>query len=77
MARLPVVIFEAHFCGSCVLRPAGSTPCLLSTPPHGDAVGTVFGAEPSNCTGGTLTRVGARFTGAPYPIRYDEYDPFT
>ena len=37
----------------------------LSTPPHGDAVGTVFGAEPSNCTGGTCTRVDARFTGAP------------
>lgn len=32
---------------------SGSTPCLLSTPSHGDAVGTVFGAEPSNCTGGT------------------------
>ena len=65
-ARLP----EASFRGSsmwfiCSLRPVGSTPCLLSTPPHGDAVGTVFGAEPSNCTDGTLTRVEARFTGAP------------
>jgi hypothetical protein len=49
----------------CSLRPAGSTPCLLPTPPRGDAVGTVFGAEPSNCTGGTFTRVDARFTGAP------------
>ena len=42
-----------------------STPCLLPTPPRGDAVGTVFGAEPSNSTGGTLARVDARFTGAP------------
>jgi hypothetical protein len=50
------------FIGS--LRPVGSTPCLLSTPPRGDAVGTVFGAEPSNCTVGTFTRVDARFTGA-------------
>ena len=49
----------------CSLRPVGSTPCLLPTPPRGDAVGTVFGAEPSNCTGGTFTRVDARFTGAP------------
>jgi hypothetical protein len=49
----------------CSLRPAGSTPCLLPTPPRGDAVGTVFGAEPSNCTGGTFARVDARFTGAP------------
>jgi hypothetical protein len=53
------------FIGS--LRPAGSTPCLLPTPPHGDAVGTVFGAEPSNCTGGTFTRADARFAGAPTP----------
>ena len=52
----------------CSLRPAGSTPCLLPTPPRGDAVGTVFGAEPSNCTGGTFTRVDARFTGAPGDI---------
>ena len=51
--------FEAHICGSCVLRPACSTPCLLSTPPHGDAVGTVFGAEQPNCTDGTFTRVDA------------------
>jgi len=58
-------VFEAHFCGSYILRPTGSTPCLLSTPPHGDAVGTVCGAEPSNCTDGTFTRVDARFTGAP------------
>ena len=57
--------FEAHFCGSCSLRPVCSTPCLLSTPSHDDAVGTVFGAEQSNCTGGTLTRVDLRFTGAP------------
>jgi hypothetical protein len=42
-----------------------STPCLLPTSPHGNAVGTVFGAEPSNCTGGTFTRVVTRFTGAP------------
>ena len=49
----------------CSLQPAGSTPCLLPTSPHGDAVGTVFGAEPSNCTGGTFARVDARFTGAP------------
>ena len=48
----------------CSLRPAGSTPCLLPTPPRGDAVGTVCGAEPSNCTDGTFTRVDARFTGA-------------
>ena len=61
---------ELFFRGSFVwfmgsLRPVGSTPCLLPTPPHGDAVGTVFGAEPSNCTDGTFTRVDARFTGAP------------
>ena len=65
-ARLPVVFFRGSFMwfiGS--LRPAGSTPCLLPTPPRGDAVGTVCGAEPSNCTGGTYTRVDARFTGAP------------
>ena len=37
----------------------------LPTPPRGGAVGTVFGAEPSNCTDETLTRVKARFTGAP------------
>jgi len=62
----------------CSLRPAGSTPCLpfgrlralslskrLPTPPRGDAVGTVCGAEPSNCTDGTFTRADARFTGAP------------
>jgi hypothetical protein len=36
----------------------------LPTPPRGDAVGTVFGAEPSNCTGGTFAHVDARFTGA-------------
>ena len=58
-------LFEAHLCGSFALRPAGSTPCLLPTPPRGDAVGTVFGAEPSNCTDGTFTRVDARFAGAP------------
>ncbi len=50
--------------GSLRLRPAGSTPCLLPTPPRGDAVGTVCGAEPSNCTDGTCTHVDARFTGA-------------
>src|SRR4051812_1461744 len=33
-------------------------------PPRGDAVGTVFGAEPSKCTGGTCTRVDVRFAGA-------------
>jgi hypothetical protein len=55
--------FEAHSCGSFVLQPEGSTPCLLPTPPRGDAVGTVFGAEPSNCTGGTLTRVDAQLHG--------------
>ena len=60
---------EYYFRGSslwfiCSLRPAGSTPCLLPTPPRGDAVGTVCGAEPSNCTDGTFTRVDARFTGA-------------
>ena len=49
----------------CSLRPTGSTPCLLPTSPRGDAVGTVFGAEPSNCTDGTFTRVDARFAGAP------------
>jgi hypothetical protein len=49
----------------CSLRPAGSIPCLLPTPPRGDAVGTVCGAEPSNCTDGTFTRVDVRFTGAP------------
>src|SRR4051812_26253809 len=48
----------------CSLRPAGSTPCLLPTPPRGDAVGTVFGAEPSKCTDGTFTRVDVRFAGA-------------
>ena len=52
-------------CFMCSLRPAGSTPCLLPTSPRDDAVGTVFGAEPSNCTGGTFARVDARFTGAP------------
>ncbi|WP_207910758.1 hypothetical protein, partial [Chthoniobacter flavus] len=40
--------------------------------PHGATdtayVGTVFGAEPSNCTGGTLTRVGIPFTGAPINV---------
>lgn len=36
-------------------RPAGSTPCLLPAPPHGDAVGMVFGAELSICSGGTLS----------------------
>jgi len=30
-----------------------------------DAVGTVFGAEPSHCTGGTSTRVDASIAGAP------------
>jgi hypothetical protein len=59
----------------CSLRPAGSTPCLHSTPPRGDAVGTVFGAEPSNCTDGTFTRVDARFTGAP-KARTDTFDEF-
>lgn len=49
----------------CSLRPAGSTPCLLPTPRRGDAVGTVCGAEPSNCTDGTFTRADVRFTGAP------------
>jgi hypothetical protein len=64
-ARLPVVFFRGSFMWfMCSLRPAGSTPCLLPTPPRGDAVGTVFSAEPSNCTGGTCTRVDARFTGA-------------
>jgi hypothetical protein len=61
----------------CSLRPVGSTPCLpfdglrasslprrLPTPPRGDAVGTVCGAEPSKCTGGTFTRAGMRFAGA-------------
>ena len=67
--------FEAHLCGSCSLRPAGSTPCLLPTPPRDDAVGTVFGAEPSNCTGGTLTRVEARFTGAP-KFKHRPVSPF-
>ncbi len=38
---------------------------LLPTPPHGDAVGTVFGGEQPNSTGGTLTRVDATSTGAP------------
>ena len=56
---------EAHCCGSWSLRPDGSTPCLLPTPPRGDAVGTVFGGEQSNSTDGTCTRVDARFTGAP------------
>ena len=63
--RLPVVLFRGSFMWFiCSLRPAGSTPCLLPTPPRGDAVGTVCGAEPSNCTDGTFTRVDARFTGA-------------
>ena len=48
----------------CSLRPAGSTPCLLPTTPHGVAVGSVFAAEPSNCTGGNFIRVDVRFTGA-------------
>ena len=57
-ARLPGVSFRGSFVWFiCSLRPAGSTPCLLPTPPRGDAVGTVFGAEPSNCTDGTFTRM--------------------
>src|SRR5664279_1661951 len=57
--------FEAHLCGSYVHCDLPvPTPCLLSTPPRGDAVGTVCGAEPSNCTDGTCTRVDVRFAGA-------------
>ena len=65
LARVPVTACPGRrrLGGSYVLRPAGSTPRLLPTPPRGDAVGAVFGAEPSNCTGGTSTRVDARFTG--------------
>ncbi len=64
-ARLPGVSFRGSFMWFIwLLRPAGSTPCLLPTPPRGDAVGTVFGAEPSKCTGGTCTRVDVRFAGA-------------
>ena len=59
----PRLIYVVHlFIATCL----SSTACLLPTPPHGDAVGSVFGAEPSNCTGGTLTHVDARFTGAPH-----------
>src|SRR5215210_9533950 len=65
-ARLPEVPFRGSFMWFiCSLRPAGSTPCLLPTPPRGDAVGTVCGAEPSKCTGGTFTRADVRFAGAP------------
>ncbi len=53
-----------------LLRPAGSTPPRMRDsppPPRGvpqSRDGTVCGAEPSNCTDGTFTRVDARFTGA-------------
>ena len=35
--------FEAHGCGSCLLRPAGSIPSLLPTPPRGGAVTIGYG----------------------------------
>jgi hypothetical protein len=65
--QLPLAQTRLIFAPSWAARPlrqrpvlrAGSpslAPCLLPTPPHGDAVGTVFGAEPSNCTDGTRTR---------------------
>ena len=50
-------------CSSFSLRPICSTRRLLSTPPHGDAVGAVFGREQFNSTGRTFTCVITSFTG--------------
>jgi len=60
-STLSRLISVVHFHCGLLVRPE----YLLSTPLRSDAVGTCFGAEPSNCTGGTFTRVGARFTSAP------------
>jgi hypothetical protein len=64
MARFFAVVYAAVR-SVYSLRPVDSIPYLLPNPPRGDAVGTVFGAEPSNCIGETFARVDARFTGAP------------
>jgi hypothetical protein len=46
------------FIAACLFNPR-----LLSTPPHGDAVGAVFGREQFNSTGRTFTCVVTSFTG--------------
>ena len=46
------------FIAACLFNPR-----LLPTPPHGDAVGAVFGREQFNSTGRTFTCVVTSFTG--------------